>query len=64
MEIRADIEKYKLSRKMRLANKKANPNGIGSNMYMDEDRDGQNSPHFAQSDDEDEEFDQNNMDHY
>jgi hypothetical protein len=40
MEIRADIEKYKLSRKTRLANKKANPNGIGSNVYMDEDRDG------------------------
>lgn len=33
-------------------------------MYMDEDRDGQSSPRFAHSDDEDEDFDQNNMDHY
>jgi len=40
MEIRADIEKYKLNKKIRLAKSKANQGAQNSTMYMDEDRDG------------------------
>ena len=63
MEIRADIEKYKLNRKIKLKSQKPPVNNDGGQMYMEDAAGDASSPRFAGSDEEDEE-DLNNMEHY